>query len=179
MNIFFSKDKAKYITLEMNEICSKCEAILTKFCFLKSKWFIKRRNQKRPMQDVYYCLKCAKNLHKDFPADYETLKIIVLIDKLPSDAIPVFKRPPKTQVGAVDNVFDLADNDRVPVEKDYTKLSGRTESIQGAIVGNPDMDLLQEKDKNISEKDGLDFLDNLLAESKQISEKKLKELEEK
>ena len=181
MNIYFSKTKASYVAQQkdINESCNDCGNFLLGVFFLKTAWFLKKRNQKKPSQEKFYCAACVDNLKNRLPGDYTDFKLIVILKALPNDAVPVFKNPPSTQVSrSTESIFDLADDDSVSVNKDYTKLSGR-ENIEGATIGNPDLAFIEEKDQELSEDDGLDLLGDLFGASQQIGEDEKKKIEEK
>ena len=109
---------------------------------------------------------CKEKISKQVMGTTE-VKTVLLLDKKPSNARPVLIRPPKLVSSSGLSVFDAAlrENDSKIGSKtenyainDMTVHAGR-ESWEGASIGAPDMKLLNEKDKELSEKEVLKLLE--------------------
>ena len=121
------------------------------------------------MIETLFCASCILKEKAVFSADFQDLKMVVIADTLPSDAVPIIKRP-SNPIPAKDlTVFDVADKLPSEMENDYTKLAGRSASIEGASIGNPDLSFID--DQELSEEDGLQLLDDLKKRGEKKEEK--------
>jgi hypothetical protein len=117
--------------------------------------------RKKDFTEILLCGHCIDKKLNQFGIVVEK-KLIIVTDKLPSDSVPIFLRPPTLQHSKRNiSVFEAADRQLDnEVTIDRTKLAGR-ETIFGARIGSPDMKLLKEKDEELTLKKGLNLLDDL------------------
>ena len=143
---YFSKDKINCSG------CNKKSNPLFFFIFWK----------KKGVEHSFLCGGCCKVNKQKFGSITEQ-KILILVDNLPEDSLPIYIRPPELQTSKNNiDVFQAADIQLgCEIVKDKTVHAGRG-SIFGAIIGKSleELDLKQETD-------GLKLLDMIIIEKEE------------
>lgn len=116
--------------------------------------------RKRNYETKLLCDNCLVEIKQSWGVIQEH-KMIMFTENLPDDCVPVFLRPPELQ-DSRDNktVFEVADRQQdSETTKDRTRLAGR-QSWVGIKIGAPNKKLLEDKDKELNLKDGLNVLED-------------------
>lgn len=142
INVYFSPKNQEYYSQEQIacDFCNKEGNVI----FLIT--FTNKNQHKRH----HYCNNCLREI-PDNPYIIKTTRIILLINDLPKDAQPFIENGTEIGYGKMGlTVFNTADK-QIDNEKIINKTvhAGR-ESLAGSIIGQPDMKLLEEKEKNLS-----------------------------
>jgi len=145
-------------------LCSKCKSILKKFCVEAVSFWGKEKVIR------FYCDDCWQVVKMQ--GIIEISRIVLIDAKIPKDAFAVVDNKPELSIARGVSVVDAVSDVIAPAEEviDHTRLAGR-ESIHGVQIGNPNMTLLEEKDKAMRADEGLIFLDKLAQAELMIPEK--------
>lgn len=168
-NMVFS-EKYKTFYIKEPSRCVECKAFPDGSVSVLCSW------SKTNSHIDYFCHRCLVKIRRHMNGDREELfnGVIVMDDpqELPDDVYPVVVKPFSLVQGRYMDVFEAATskNDGAVVI-DRTKLAGR-ESFEGAQIGAPDMKAIEEKDKEVSQKEGFDLLDALREDEPILPERK-------
>ncbi len=151
LNLFQDKNHNYRLLIDKPISCDKCDTELIDHCTIKTVWGKKSKH-------FILCSKCVSKVSSGLVDEY---KFVIIDYVLGRDFVPVIIQPPQLRSSRDGDVFSVADVSSVPVNKDHAKSSGRTPSIEDAQIGNNDLKFIEEKDKGLSEGEGLSLLDDL------------------
>ena len=174
--LYFHKTRKIYFFVDKKEQCSECGKLIENIIFFKAIW------NKKNSEIKQFCGRCGEMAYKH-EGVIDEVKQALLVEDVPSleYTIPIFLRPPEVGSSTA-SVFDLGKiTERYGTDHktiDNTRLAGK-ESWEGAAIGNVPVERLEELDKKVNKKDATDYLNNLADAELQISEDKIKVIEDK
>jgi len=136
--------------------------------------------RKKGYESKFFCNHCLNNKRKSFGI-VEEERLVLFVNDLPNDAEPIFIRPPTISDSSLNkSVYDIA-NKQLGDEKvvDKTQHCHNPNFMKDSNYVEFDIKSLEQKDKPIQLKDGLDLLKDLEKSNKKaiLEDKKTKGLD--
>ena len=179
MNLFFDKKENRYYFNNITKICHHCQreiADVSNTIFICNLWSRKQH------EILYYCRACALKKKEDaWVYIYKDLLPALLAEHIPMSCVPVLNIPPSLSYSRIDDIFSLAITNREGEKVvNKTKLALK-QSFEGIQIGKEDiLEICEQKDKEMSTKKGLNYLDMISDSEAMLPEtEKKKEIEYK